>query len=248
MSGLGGQTWQEVSRDHPVLLVPLGSCEQHGPHLPLDTDTRIAVAIATGAASQPGPVASPVSANPGHGPANADTSARGVPRPLLVAPPLAYGASGEHTAFPGTLSIGLAALEQVLVELVRSADHFRAVVLVNGHGGNAGAVERAVQRSRQEGRVVVAWFPEVKGGDAHAGRTETSLMLAIAPDAVCMERAESGCSEPLSSILPTILAGGVVAVATNGVLGDPAGASADEGRVILARLVDDLARTVATVA
>ena len=56
---------------------------------------------------------------------------------VLVAPALAYGASGEHAGFAGTLSIGLAALEHVVVELVRSADHFAGVVLVNGHGGNA---------------------------------------------------------------------------------------------------------------
>ena len=73
------------------------------------------------------------------------------------------------------------------------------------------------------------WSPRSPGGDAHAGRTETSLMLAIAPDAVRLELAEPGCTEPLESLLPRLRAEGVRPVSANGVLGDPTGASADEG-------------------
>ena len=83
-------------------------------------------------------------------------------------------------------------MHQVVVELVRSADWARAVVLVNGHGGNVAAVERAVAQLEAEGRRVLAWWPRVAGGDPHAGHTETSLMLAVRPDLVRLERAEPG--------------------------------------------------------
>ena len=116
---LADQTWPEVDGQR-VLLVPLGSTEQHGPHLPLDTDTRIAQAIANGAAGQ---------------------------LEAVVAPALAYGASGEHAGFDGTLSIGTEALRLVLIELVRSAAlTFGRIVLVNGHGGNHEATTHAVEQ------------------------------------------------------------------------------------------------------
>ena len=134
------------------------------------------------------------------------------------------------------------------MELVRSADHFGRIVLVNGHGGNASAVDAAVRLLRGEGRPVGAWWPSLAGSDAHAGRTETSLMLAIAPHLVRLDRAEPGCTEPLDAILPTLQARGVAAVAANGVLGDPSGASTDEGARLLAELVDSLAAAVAAVA
>ncbi|MEO7397622.1 MAG: mycofactocin biosynthesis peptidyl-dipeptidase MftE [Ilumatobacteraceae bacterium] len=202
----------------PVLVVPIGSCEQHGPHLPLDTDTRIATAVAHGLAAE---------------------------RPrLLVAPAQAITASGEHSGFPGTLSIGTDVMQAVLIELVRSADWSAGVVLVNGHGGNLGAVEAAVELLMREGRRVFAWWPKVSGGDAHAGRTETSLMLAIAPTLVRIAAAKPGNTEPLRTLMPAMAGGGIAAVSPNGVLGDPTGASAGEGRSLLAALIADLSRGV----
>ncbi len=219
MSVLGGTTWPEVGpAGTRLLVVPLGSVEQHGPHLPLDTDTRIAVALTRGLAGHRGDV--------------------------VVAPPLAYGASGEHAGFAGTLSIGTAALTTVLVELVRSADHFAGVVLVNGHGGNLEAVRAAAATLTDEGRHVLAWGPSVPGGDAHAGRTETSLLLAIDPSVVRVDRAEPGATEPLAELLPELRRGGTAAVSPNGVLGDPTGASADEGAELFDRLVVDLVAAV----
>jgi creatinine amidohydrolase len=220
---LGARTWREVhGADRLIVAVPLGSCEQHGPHLPLDTDTRIAVALADGlAAARPA---------------------------VVVAPPVAYGASGEHAGFEGTLSIGLDALTSVLVELVRSADAFTGVVFVNGHGGNHDAVERAVTTSLHDGRRVLAWSPA--GGatrviaDAHAGRTETSILLALAPSIVQLEHAQAGATAPLTELLPALRAGGVRAVSPNGVLGDPGGATAAEGIDVLRSLTDDLVAAV----
>jgi mycofactocin precursor peptide peptidase len=211
---LGARTWPEVHAATWLLAVPLGSCEQHGPHLPLDTDTRIAVTLA-------------------------DRLARGR-RDVVVAPALAYGASGEHAGFAGTLSIGLDALAVVVTELVRSADEFAGVVLVNAHGGNTAAVDRAVTTLTAEGRRVLAWSPAADG-DAHAGRTETSVLLDVAPSVVRPERAEAGAVAPLAALMPALRAGGVASVAPNGVLGDPTGASRDEG----SRLLDSMGAALA---
>jgi mycofactocin precursor peptide peptidase len=212
-------TWPDVEAEvASTLLVPLGATEQHGPHLPLGTDTAIAVALA-------------------------EAGARNIPG-TVVAPPLAYGSSGEHQDFPGTLSIGAAATELVLLELARSAtETFDRILFVNAHGGNAGPLTAAVTRLRREGRDVRAWSPRF-GGDAHAGRTETSLMLAIAPCGVHADRSAPGNAEPLVELIERLRGEGVRAVAPDGVLGDPTGADAAEGRVLLAGAVADLRATV----
>ena len=212
--------WPEVERGpRQLLVVPVGSLEQHGPHLPLDTDTRIAVAVARRACAGRAGVA--------------------------LAPPLPIGASGEHAAFPGTLSIGSEALASCLIELGRHASlHWPALLLVNGHGGNVTAVEAAVGRLRYEGRACLAWHASPPGGDAHAGRSETSIMLALDPGAVRLDTAERGDVRPFEQILPLLRERGVRAVSANGVLGDPAGASAAEGERLLARLVKSLSGTM----
>ncbi len=218
MTAHGERAWPDVDAAAETLLVPLGSTEQHGPHLPFDTDSRIAVAVALAAADRVDHV--------------------------VVAPCVDYGSSGEHQAFAGTLSIGGEALAMVLVELGRSAlPPFARMVFVNGHGGNAQAVQAAVELLLSEGRPVAAWQPDlpaVEPCDAHAGHTETSLLLALAPDVVHIDRAEVGNTEPLAELASRLTADGVVAVAANGVLGDPRGASADHGRRLFDHLVDSL--------
>ena len=202
-----------------LLVVPVGSLEQHGPHLPLDTDTRIAVAVARRACAGRAGVA--------------------------LAPAFCIGASGEHADFPGTLSIGTEALTTCLIELGRHASlHWAALLLVNGHGGNAAAVEAAAARLSYEGRAAHAWHAGLSGGDAHAGRFETSVMLALAPGAVRLDAAEPGDARPISQIMPVLRERGVRAVSGNGVLGDPAGASAAEGERLLARLTQGLADAI----
>jgi mycofactocin system creatininase family protein len=201
-----------------VLALPVGATEQHGPHLPLTTDTEIAVALVDGLAT-----------------------AR---RRVVAAPPVAYGSSGEHDGFAGTLSIGQEVTELLVVELGRSASAtFDRLVLVSAHGGNREPLRRAQRRLRAEGRDVLMWSPSWPG-DAHAGRVETSLMLAIAPDRVQLDRAAAGAGAPLGELLPRLVAEGVRAVSRNGVLGDPADASAAEGRALLADAVARLAAVV----
>jgi mycofactocin precursor peptide peptidase len=205
----------------PTVLVPVGSLEQHGPHLPLDTDTTIAVAVATAAAT-----------------AIAD-------RAVLVAPALTYGSSGEHQDFAGTCSIGTEVLGQVVVELTRSVRTWAGrVVFVNAHGGNGLALQRAVGQLVAEGHDV-SWVPcATEEVDLHAGRTETSLMLHLRPSDVRLELAEAGNTGTIEELLPAMLAGGIKAVSANGVLGDPAGASAEEGARVLAAMTADVVRHV----
>jgi creatinine amidohydrolase len=214
---LGDLAWPEVG-DDLLLAVPLGATEQHGPHLPLSTDTDIAVALAESLAAERGRV--------------------------VVAPPLAYGSSGEHGEYAGTLSIGREATELVLVELCRSAAAtFSRTLLVCAHGGNAEPLRRAVARMRDEGRDVRAWGPRWRG-DAHAGRVETSVLLALDARRVRAERAAAGNAEPIGRLLGDLRERGVRALSPNGVLGDPAGASAREGRELLAAATRDLLATV----
>lgn len=216
---LGEQTTADVGPS--VLLLPLGATEQHGPHLPLDTDTRIATAIADGVAD----------ATPG----------------TVVGPPIAIGASGEHAGFAGTLSVGTKVLSDMLIEIVRTAGpEFERIVVINGHGGNAYALRAAAATCEAEGRRLDVWSVRLPGADAHAGRTETSLMLYLAPELVRLHAAESGNTEPLADLLPKMMEAGIREVSPNGVLGDPAGASAEEGAALLADLVADAVAQLAS--
>jgi mycofactocin system creatininase family protein len=226
---LANATSTELSSVPPSLLVPLGSTEQHGPHLPLDTDTRIATAVARGA--QAG-------------------LAAGLERDWRVAPAIAYGASGEHQSFAGTISIGTEALTSLLVEYGRSAACWAArLVFINGHGGNVDALTRAVSGLRAEGRDA-GWCPCTAAGgslatDAHAGHTETSLLLYISPGDVLTDRWLAGNGAPLPELLQSMRRGGVAAVSRVGVLGDPTSATAVAGKRIFDEMVDGCITRVA---
>ncbi|WP_026917270.1 mycofactocin biosynthesis peptidyl-dipeptidase MftE [Gordonia shandongensis] len=217
-SDVASRAWPDLVGESPTVVVPVGAVEQHGPHLPLDTDARIATEVVRRAA--------------------ADAA-------VLAAPAIAYGASGEHEGFPGTISIGTDALHHLLVEFGRSAMRWAGrIVFVNAHGGNARPLADAVALLRYEGRDA-AWFPcTFPSADAHAGATETSVLLALSPDDVRTDLLAPGNTAPVAELLDELRAGGVAAVAPSGVLGDPTAASADTGRAHLDTLVARLRQSL----
>jgi mycofactocin precursor peptide peptidase len=214
-------SWAEVAAQEPTLLVvPLGATEQHGPHLPLGTDTTIAKAFAARLADQlPG---------------------------VVVGPEVPYGSSGEHQGFAGTISIGQDVLRTVVVEIGRSAScTFPRVLFVSAHGGNAVPVADAVRLLRSEGRDVYAWSPALSWkGDAHAGCTETSVMLALHPTQVRTQGKVRGDMRPLGEIMEILRTDGIAAVTHTGVLGDPTLATAEEGHHLFLRATHELSKAV----
>ena len=214
MGMLTRTTWTALEPGCRVL-VPIGSTEQHGPHLGLGTDTAIAVAVAS-------------------------RLAEFLPGPTHVAPPVAFGASGEHQGFPGLMSVGNDVLQLVLVELVRSMSSWAGeITFVNTHGGNLAALRGAVTQLRTEGHHA-RWLPcATEELDLHAGHAETSIMLHLDPRTVDMSAAEVGDTRSLAEVLPTLMTKGVIAVSANGVLGDPTTATAEEGVRLLDLIVED---------
>src|SRR5437763_7703673 len=147
VTALGDLTWPQAQRlaaAGALLAVPVGSTEQHGPHLPLSTDTDVAAALAARLAARRGDV--------------------------VVAPPVGYGSSGEHAGFAGTISIGQQALELMLLELGRgAAGTFGHIVFVCAHGGNREPAGRAVARLRAESVGALLWMAGTAAGSAGGG-------------------------------------------------------------------------------
>ncbi len=221
-------TWPEVARavaeGATTVILPLGATEQHGPHLPLGTDTIRAEGLARRLAARlPG---------------------------ALVAPVLPIGCSDEHAGFPGLLSLDAATLAAVIVDCARRmvAWGVTRLVLLSAHGGNGQALALAAERLRHELPVLRVWAPEerlapdeavlaVATGAGitpqefglHAGEGETSEVLWLRPDLVRAEAAAAGYCGEMATILDTLRRLGLKAVTPNGVLGDPARALAARG-------------------
>ncbi|KQS68292.1 creatininase family protein [Modestobacter sp. Leaf380] len=216
-----------------LAVVPIGAVEQHGPHLPLVTDSLVAEAVATRA----------VAALPD------DVEA-------YVLPTLTIGKSTEHLGWPGTLSFSTETLLAVCRDVGRSvaASGFRRLVFVNGHGGNPSLLDTVSRDIRVETGLMVFPVSVFRLGlpeglpvpdeafSIHGGYVETSAMLALAPDDVHLDRAEAGGHAVLDLYADTVhlsLEGAVPTawvsadVTDNGVVGDPAGATAEAGAAIV---------------
>ena len=204
----------------PLLVVPLGSHEQHGAHLPHTTDSVIISAVVEAACA-------------------------GRDAAVTIGPTLGITASDEHTGFPGTLSIGTELTAATIVAIVRSAGWSRGVLFANGHGGNADALAIAAEELDGSETPHDVWsLPFYDGADLHAGLTETSVMLHLRPDLVRMDLAAAGNTSPAGELMDAMRSGGVRAVSPNGVLGDPTGATERHGRSVFGMWVTSLSSRV----
>ncbi len=231
-------TWPEVeaelARGGRTAVVPLGATEQHGPHLPLATDAWIATELARRFCAR-------------------------VPE-AVQAPTLSLGCSPEHLAFPGTLSLSAATLQALLADVVASleAHGFERIVLFSAHGGNVGVLEDAARelRARPGGAQLLAYTdlgrltrlfqdagaargiaPEAIGH--HAGELETSIVLALRPDAVRRDALTAGTLEP-SPDAQHLFHPSLRAHAPHGTVGDPRAADPRRAEPYLATWTDEL--------
>ncbi len=244
---LGELTWPEAAerfRQVDVALLPVGSLEQHGPHLPLDTDAFDAALTARRVAA-----------------------ACSEPRPLVL-PLIPYGVSYAHEDFAGTLSVSPDTLARMVHEigLGVAREGITKLVIVNGHGGNGPALHFAAQMINRDAHIFtcvdtgetsdadVAELCDVKN-DAHAGDIETSTSLAVRPELVRMDLAEAFVPEFSSSYLDFASRRSVgwyartARISPSGVLGDPTRATREKGERIwevtvrrLVELVESLRR------
>jgi creatinine amidohydrolase len=230
------QAWPELAElrtrgDGEVGLIPVGATEQHGPHLPTGTDTIVASALCDAVSER--------------------TSA-----PVL--PPIPVACSyGHGTELPGTLSFSpelLAAVCRQYVEWAACSGLTR-LLFVNSHFGNAASLSIATDHLRlfrPDLRVgFVNWWScdeevaretVVEGDDVHAHRAETSLMLAIAPELVHLDRLDAADDPDRTADL--VFRYTAPALSTNGVTGRPSEATVELGELLLTRAVDAIAAMV----
>ncbi len=210
------------------MVVPVGAFEQHGPHLPFDTDTRIATALVSAAVAL-----------------LTDSDRADV----FVAPAVPVSASDEHLGFAGTLSAGTEATGAMLSGIARSASSWaRGTLFVNGHGGNADALGLAHDALRRDGVTHDMWWPRLPAdalADMHAGHVETSVMLHLHPAVVDLSVAAPGATGEAVALVDAMRNGGVAAVSPNGVIGDPSRANVDDGAAIFEQWTADLAAVIA---
>jgi creatinine amidohydrolase/Fe(II)-dependent formamide hydrolase-like protein len=243
----GELTWRQARariKKMDVALLPVGSVEQHGPHLPLDTDAFDADYLARRVAE-----------------------ACSDPKPLVL-PPMPYGVSYHHADFTGTVSISNDTLAKMIYEIGMSVSHngIRKLVIINGHGGNSPALNYAAQMINRDARIFVCVDTGETSdvdidkivetpNDVHAGEIETSTGLAARPQLVQMDQAQKQIPKFSSRYLDFTSKRGVSwyaytrKISTSGVMGDPTKASAAKGEKIweimiahLVSFVEDLKR------
>jgi creatinine amidohydrolase len=228
---LADLTWldaREAIRDADLAVIAVGSCEQHGPHLTLETDAAIAQALARRLSKDLGGRA-------------------------LLCPPLPYGLSEHHLEFEGTLTLRPQTLVAFLSDLVESLARWdlRRLLVVNGHGGNVDAIRLAARSARRDHGVLVVglMWAQVAADEiaqratselyGHACEIETSVAMVLAPETVRAERiAEPRPARPRDTFTdppaqrvdrPTWFR----ELTENGALGDPRLASMELGHAVV---------------
>jgi creatinine amidohydrolase len=236
--------FEKAAKEDPVVIVPTGSVEQHGPHCPADVDISIAFYIAV-------------------------QVAKGVTDfPVIVSPPIWSGFSHYNMGFPGTITVGADTYRNLLLDICRSiyANGFRRMVLLNGHGGNHALNKTVMHQISQESIFVLAvsWWEVVQdemarlasadGDDVgHGGEWETSVQLYLRPKLVLNEKmvADRHLTNPFSPDIQEFMGGwGAFAERRRdtekgtGVMGNPLVATSEKGKAIMEAAVAKLERMV----
>jgi creatinine amidohydrolase len=208
----------EQERNAQIAVLPVGSFEQHGKHLPLSTDTLIAEAIASRLAKD---------------------------YDLFLLPPITISCSHEHADFAGTVSISSRTLHQIILDIQESLQRsgIKKLVLVNGHGGNY-VLSNVVQESNARNQRMILFPSSIEWNEArrssglvtnahedmHAGEGETSILLAEYPQLV---RSDHTAADWMADDRRHLLSEGVAAYSASGTIGRPSLATAAKGRALL---------------
>ena len=245
--------WEELSvpeidgldRARTVVILPVGSVEQHGRHMPVGTDTILAHSVALAAAA----------------------SLKGR---VAVLPPPWYGFSAHHMRFAGTVTLRAETMMALVEDIAASvvAHGFQRLLVVNGHGGNNGVVDVLASKLGhhfygeariagltyfQLARAAIAEMRQSRpGGMGHACEFETSMMQHVRPDLVAAERAAVTYPDPGSGYLTTDLLGGSAVrtyhdfgdLSESGTLGDPSLATPEKGSRFHDAVVGELVRFI----
>lgn len=246
----GELSWPEVKeavRNDMIPLIPIGSTEQHGPHMPTKTDAFVTFEVCKAAAKV-------------------------IPTEALVMPPVNYGYNEHHLDFPATISIDYETLIRFVIDIGKSLAHhgFKRMMIVNGHGSNQALMEIAARRITLETQAICASliyielaneaFKELEAECGHAGDLETSLMLYLAEESVDMSKAVRDWSFQESEFIKWgikpgegsfSVAGGKVEfmdwwsrMSKTGILGDPTKANKARGKRIFDIYVDSLVKFI----
>lgn len=212
-----------------IAVLPIGSFEQHGDHLPLATDTMIASAVAQRVADASG---------------------------FMLLPPITISCSHEHSAWPGTVSITATTLTLIVDDIRKSlALHgVDRLVVVNGHGGNYVLSNIVQQGNAESASPCMALYPgrdewteartaagisTTNSSDMHAGELETSILLGIAPDVV---RNSYRNADHTADYRPHLLVVGVGGYSKSGVIGRPSLATPEKGLAVLDSLTEQFGK------
>jgi len=227
---------EAVDNGYTTAVFAIGSTEQHGPHLPIKTDTLIGDSIAFRFAQKL--------------------------ENTLQAPTIRPGCSKHHLAFPGTISLRFSTLKSMIFDYVESLkkNGFKTIILLPSHGGNFTTVQEAIEELKLlHPDLEIVGYTDLKGfmvalakfskeygitpeeSGAHAGESEASFMLALAENLVAKEHFVPGYLGPLGDReIEIILEEGMPRLTENGILGDPTKATAEKGIVYLEKTVDFL--------
>lgn len=216
---------RKIIQKQKVAIIPVGSIEQHGPHLPVSTDTDIVSEIARQVSEKCN---------------------------FLLLPTISYGVSFEHAPF-FNLSLKGKTLQKVLIDMCLSlfANSIKTIFIINGHHGNKKALENINQKINQHTKklriFVFSYWHFMKMEFDHAGFVETSLMLAISKKKVKMNNAKKGLittnlSQKEKKRLSKLALKSFPSVTSTGVWGDPTNSTAKDGKKILDEIVRNLTK------